>query len=217
MCRRVGGTARCAAASRGRLERTCRTRRRPRRRRFRPRRCSGSSARWMTTPRRTPRGPPGRRRPRPREPRGTSSRATLLVQKSKIAMLPPLVPAARRVPLRLNATHVALPCCRDSSMISSMSLPGTPSAGSRNGDRGKGRSAGCQLILILGANDLGQDAGNARPRTATGSSCGRKRQGSKLLGVYSPSIVRFIFVATPPRQRGPTAAAPESGRKPFWL
>ena len=69
-CRRVGGTARCAAASRGRLERTCRTRRRPRRRRFRPRRCSGSSARPTTTPRRTPRGPPGRRRPRPREPRG---------------------------------------------------------------------------------------------------------------------------------------------------
>ena len=70
---------------------------------------------------------------------GTSSLATLLVTKSKMAMLPPLVPAARRVPLRLNATQVALPCCRASSIISSMSLPGTPSVGIRGGGSRTGK------------------------------------------------------------------------------
>ena len=40
----------------------------------------------------------------------TSSRATERVWKSHTCTEPAAVPAARRVPRRLNATHVALPC-----------------------------------------------------------------------------------------------------------
>jgi hypothetical protein len=82
---------------------------------------------------------------------GTNSLATERVSKSQITIRPPDVPAARSVPRRLNATHVAFPRWSDSSMTSRMdddpssSPDEVDSVGFRGGSRQSAGLRGCHI------------------------------------------------------------------------
>ena len=135
--------------------RTCQTRPRPRRRRFRHGRAEGFLPSEDHATENT--GELLHSAVLVRDGLQDQLLATLLVTRG-MAMLPPLVPAARCPAVE---RHQSLPCCRASSVISSMSLPGTPSVGIREGGEGGEGPAVNSLPIVSRARDRRQ--GGARP------------------------------------------------------